>query len=42
MILLNDFVIEQKEDFLYLQWYLALTDHVETGLFVNKQNIPKQ
>ena len=29
-------MIKQKEDFLYLQWYLALTDPVKTTFFVDK------
>ena len=41
-ILLNDFITDQTEDFLYLHWYLALIDQVETKLFVKKQDSPKK
>ena len=32
----------EKENFLYLQWYLALIDYVETIDYFNKQDTPKQ
>ena len=41
-LLLNSFFNDRTEDFLYLQWCLALIDHVETRLYVNKQGTPKQ
>ena len=36
---LKELVNDQKEDSLYLQWYLALTDQTEMRL-VNKQDTP--
>ena len=41
-MLLNDSVSDQTENFLYLQCYLVLTDHVKTRLFVNKWGSSKQ
>ena len=42
-ISLNYVAIDQTEGyFLYLQWCLALKEHVEKRLFVNKQDTPKQ
>ena len=32
----------EKENFLYLQWYLALIDYVVTIDYFNKQDTPKQ
>ena len=40
--LLNDFVNDETEGFIYLQRYLALIEHVEKRLSVNKQDTPKQ
>ena len=40
--LLNEFDNDQKENFFYLHWYLTLIDYVETRLFVNKEETPKQ
>ena len=40
-ILLNDLVDDQTENFPYLQWYLALLDHVERRRFVNKGGTSK-
>lgn len=36
---LNELVNDQKENSLYLQWYLGLTDQTEMRL-VNKQDTP--
>ena len=32
----------EKDNFLYLQWYLALIDYVVTIDYFNKQDTPKQ
>ena len=40
--MLNDLDNNKTEDFLYLQWHLALTNHVQMRHFVIKQDTPKQ
>ena len=41
-ILPNEFVNDQIEDTLYLQWYLGFIGHVEARLFENKADTPKE
>ena len=38
---INDFLNDQPDDFIYLQWYLALLDIIETKLYRPKNNIKK-
>ena len=42
IIIQQESVEDQKEDFLYHEWYLTLIDHLETRLLVNKQDRGRQ
>ena len=41
MILLRVFVNDCKEDFLYLHWYMQLSDHGETEISENTKDTRK-